>query len=1067
MVGVWLLAVIALAGAGKDLEHKASAIHVPYIDGTQSKRAHEAAVRAFGSDNEVVVMLRGPESALERQGPVLATRLGAQPHTLVVSPWAREAAIDGLRPKPGVAVLIVRIEGSEPDDVAGLLPPIERQIAASVHDPVHPSIAGLPVVVESVHDASKQASKIGELIAIPALLLILLFVFRSVLAALMPVLIGGSVVAASKGVLSLLFGFFEVELFAVGVVGMMGLALGVDYSLLVVSRYREERREATSAEAARRTVHAARRSVLPAGSGLILAMVVAALILPSSLGFSVAIAVIVTAALSMVTAICVVPAFLVLLDSRLERWSLPRREASRIAALRWSRRVASRPGAVLALVLALVLLAGWAFTLDSGVATAGLLPAGDSGRVQQEEVERTLGPGWTAPMEVVVDGNGQPVTSPQRLKAIAAFQGRVEDDPGVASVAGLSRIANAAEKLDGIEGTLADQQRGLRRLETGISRLHHGAALGGRGLLAAARGAGTLDSGLGAATAGAGVLSEALRKTSTGSSRLSDGLGRADDGSGRLADGTSKASDGAGKIAEALRSAREQSGELSGSARLLKNAMRSGEARLGETQGPLTRSEEQLGAAWQALQRMTAGRADPEYAAALRAVEAASLQLTGRELAGGERPDPANEGVGKGIERAEGEFGVGLYLAAKMDKSGREASSGIGKLARASARLDRGLAKLADGSRQLADGIGALARGGEELSPALAKMGEGAGRLAGGLTQLESGSGRLAKGLSTGAQKSKLLTSGLGRVENGLESRGKAGGTQLTELQRRSPGLFHSAYFVLAGLDGSRPPQRTEVGYLVDLDHGGQVARMLIVPSDGPTSAAAEQTKARVERDGDALARRTGTEVSLGGVAPNQIEVNDAIRSQAPLVRLALALVTLLVLVPVMRSLTMPMIAALLNLLTVSATFGLLALLFDGSLLGGPGYVDSTVITATVMVMFGLAIDYEVFVFARIREEYVRTGSTEAAVREGLDRTAHVVTGAATIMIVVFLAFSVSDFMSIRDFGVAQAIGIAIDAFVIRLIVIPAVMIRLGERSWWMPGRRKRRKRSPAPRPST
>jgi putative drug exporter of the RND superfamily len=102
-------------------------------------------------------------------------------------------------------------------------------------------------------------------------------------------------------------------------------------------------------------------------------------------------------------------------------------------------------------------------------------------------------------------------------------------------------------------------------------------------------------------------------------------------------------------------------------------------------------------------------------------------------------------------------------------------------------------------------------------------------------------------------------------------------------------------------------------------------------------------------------------------------------------------------------------------------------------------------------VMFGLAIDYEVFVFARIREEYVRTGSTRAAVAGGLDRTAHVVTGAAVIMISVFLAFSVSEFVTIRNFGVAQAVAVGIDAFLVRLIVVPAMMNRLGKWCWWMP----------------
>jgi putative drug exporter of the RND superfamily len=164
-----------------------------------------------------------------------------------------------------------------------------------------------------------------------------------------------------------------------------------------------------------------------------------------------------------------------------------------------------------------------------------------------------------------------------------------------------------------------------------------------------------------------------------------------------------------------------------------------------------------------------------------------------------------------------------------------------------------------------------------------------------------------------------------------------------------------------------------------------------------------------------------------------------------------LSLISFLILIPVLRSLTVPLLAALINLLTVSATFGVLALLFNGSFLGGPGFVDASVLVGAMMVIFGLSIDYEVFVFARIREEYVRTGSTDAAVKNGLDRTAHVVTGAAIIMISVFLAFSVSEFMSIRNFGVAQAVAVFIDAFLVRLIVVPAMMNRLGKWCWWMP----------------
>jgi RND superfamily putative drug exporter len=1051
VIGIWIVVVAALAFIGRSLDHELS-IHPLYVDGTGSKRAHEIAVEEFGSDYAMVVMLRGPQAQVEGQGKRLAARLETMPRMLVVTPWAGGGVVDGLSPSPDVAALIVRVEASESEGVTGVLPPVRRAVDAEVHDRVHASIAGLPAVVESLRSASDQAAKVGEMIAIPILLLVLMLVFRSVIAAVMPIVVGGAVVAATRGLLSILNGFVELDLFAIGVVGMMGLALGVDYSLLVISRFREERRKNDGGdlgEAVQATIMVTARSVVPAGCGLIFAMLVAAMILPGSIALSVSLAVIAATLLSMVSAICVVPALLMVLGDNLDRWALPMRQSGQSAPLRWSRRFASRPGAVVAVVFVLVLLSGWAFTLDSGAASIAFLPSGDSGREEQEEVEDALGPGWTAPMEVIVNGRDHPVTSIQRLRALARFQHHVEEDPGVETMAGFRPIARGAERVNGIEAELVKQEHGLKRLAAGIGQAHKGASLTTTGLRKAAAGSGALEAGLGAAHGGAGVLAGALQKVGAGSEQLSAGLGRVGEGSGKVADGTSKASDGAGRIADALSKAGEQTGELSSSARLIENAMHSGNDRLGELHAPLRGSEERLAAAWGALQRMSSGRSDPEYAAALAAVEEANRQLTGKDIRSGEPADPSYEGVGAGIERAEGQFGVGLYLASRLDKAGEQASKGIEKLADASGQLDRGLQRLADGSRQVSEGVDALDQGGEKLSPALQRLGDGAEHLAGGLSLLEAGSGQLTSGLGQGAQKSTLLSSGLGRIESGLE--GQGGDSGLAQLQRRSPGVFDSAYFILAGLDGSPPRQRSQLDSLINLDRGGMNARMLVVPTDDPHSDAARQTKDRLEGDAADLARETGTEVVVGGVAPLEIDVNDVIRDQSPLMRLALSLVTLLVLIPVLRSLTIPLLAALINLLTVSASFGILALLFDGSFFGGPGYIDATVIPATMMVMFGLAIDYEVFVFARIREEYVRTGSTRAAVAGGLDRTAHVVTGAAVIMISVFLSFSVSELVTMRNFGMAQAVAVAIDAFIVRLVVVPAMMNWLGERSWWIP----------------
>ena len=550
IVGVWVVAVAVLAMQGHSVEQELD-ISANFINGTEAKRAHEIALREFGSDYAMIVMLRGPQTAVESQGRRLAARLGAMPRVLAVSPWSggAGATVEGLSPRPGVAALLVRTAPSKGDALSGLLPPIQRQVDDHVASPVRASIAGLPAIVESFRAAGKTSATTGELIAVPVLLLVLLFVFRSVLAAIMPLVVGGAVVLATRGILALFIGVFQFDLLAVAVTGMMGLALGVDYSLLVVSRFREERERGELPAAVEATVKASIRSILPAGSALLLAMLVAPLVIPGALVRSISVAVAFATAMSMLFAICVVPALLMLLGNNLDRWALPRREGSRVAPLRWSRRIAKRPGAVVAIMLGLLILAGLAFRLDTGVGGAAELPAGDSARLQVEEVEHSLGKGWVAPMEVIVNGQGHPITSLRRLHAISAFQRRVEHDPGVASMAGLTEVDRAATKLATVESGLEKQERGLDRLESGISRLGDGAARGTKGLFKAAEGARGLNTGLGAANNGAGVLAGALQKTSAGSEQLSRGLGRADEGSDKLAQGTTKASTGAGRLA--------------------------------------------------------------------------------------------------------------------------------------------------------------------------------------------------------------------------------------------------------------------------------------------------------------------------------------------------------------------------------------------------------------------------------------------------------------------------------------------------------------------------------------
>ncbi len=1046
IVAVWVLVLGGLSILGKGLEGDVSTRPI-YVSGSAAERAHEIARREFGDEEALVVMLRGPGAAVERQGQRLVEGLQALPHTLVISPWSSSGSIEGLRPKPGVAAVLVSIGQSSSAANADIVPTVRAKVREAVSPPLRVNVAGGPAVVDSLRAAVKRATSFGELLAIPVLLLVLLFVCRSPLAAAIPVLVGGLITSATQGVLDLCTGITTIDSIALGISAMFGLGLGIDYSLLVISRFREERERGGDVEAAvRATVLASGRSIFPAGGGLILAMLASLAVLPGSLVISTTLAVVSATLLSVLSAMLLVPAALVLLGARIDRWGLPRRRPAGTLAMGWSRGLSSRPAVVLAIVFALFVCGAFAFALDSGTGSVAQLPRDDPGRRQQENIERQLGPGWVAPFEVVMTSDEGPVTTSKRLNALADFQRRVERDPGVEAMAGFAGLQGTTAQLASAEQSYEEQEKGLNRLDRGLAGTQKGADATSAGFARAAGGARQIDAALGQAQAGSGRLAAGLKRSSRGSRLLSDGVGRAGEGSGKLAGATAKASSGAGRLAGAVEKAQRHSAEALESSQPLKNSLLTGEETLAAA--PLAGAEEELGAAWRALQGMTAGRSDPRYGEAVEAVRQAGRTVSGSDPAGEGEAEEGADSVAATVRRAADQFNLALYLTERQEAQGRKASDGMARLTRAAKKLESGLAKLLAHSRKLSAGLDKLARQGGQLPDGLTRLAAGAGGLSGGLGEIESGAAGLAGGLDGGTRESQRLVSALGRLHGGVEKqRGPSSGS----LRERSPGLFRSGYFFLAGLDGSRPEKRNQAGLLVDVANGGGAARMLVIPKDEPGSSAVAATNGRLDAQTARLARETGTEAVVGGLPPSLIELNSTLRDEALPARLVLALVSFMILLAVTRAPVLALIGALLNLFTVSATFGLLAILFNTSLLGGPGYVDSSAIPAVVVLTFGLAIDFEVFIYARIREEYLKTGSTSRAVADGLGRTAHVVSGAAIIMISVFLAFSVSDLMAIRNLGVSQAIGVFIDAFVIRFVVLPATMRALGDRCWWTP----------------
>jgi RND superfamily putative drug exporter len=204
------------------------------------------------------------------------------------------------------------------------------------------------------------------------------------------------------------------------------------------------------------------------------------------------------------------------------------------------------------------------------------------------------------------------------------------------------------------------------------------------------------------------------------------------------------------------------------------------------------------------------------------------------------------------------------------------------------------------------------------------------------------------------------------------------------------------------------------------------------------------------------LAKTTHTTVYVGGQTAIEVDFARVLSHKLPLfLGIVIALSALLLLV-VFRSLLIPLQAALMNLLSIAAALGVVQAIFERGWLGGllgirAGPIDAFIPVIVFAIVFGLSMDYEVFLVSRIREEWERHGDASAAVREGLGRTGRVITAAAAVMITVFASFAAADDRVLKLFGIAMATAVFLDAIVIRTVLLPAVLELLGRRTWALP----------------
>jgi len=207
-------------------------------------------------------------------------------------------------------------------------------------------------------------------------------------------------------------------------------------------------------------------------------------------------------------------------------------------------------------------------------------------------------------------------------------------------------------------------------------------------------------------------------------------------------------------------------------------------------------------------------------------------------------------------------------------------------------------------------------------------------------------------------------------------------------------------------------------------------------------------------RDGQGVGE--GGQVLVGGETAIDVDVIKFIYDRTPLAVGVVVLVTYLLLFLLTGSVVLPLKAVVLNFLSIGASFGALVFIFQqghfSNILGfTPQSLDPSIPVILFAIVFGLSMDYEVLLVSRMHEEYVRLGNNTAAVASGLERTGRLITGAAAIMFVVFMAFGLAEVVIIKAIGIGLAIAVAIDATIVRSLVVPAVMRLLGDVNWWAP----------------
>ena len=981
---LWLASVVALAIIGIPLDRKLDPPQL-VLAGGSAAQATDLGHGHFGEDS--YVLLEGTRADLRRYGPFVVAGLEKETGAPMVSPFSglggrTDAA---LWPRGGPAVVVLNLGDPATEVPAATLDRLHRVVRSVVHPPLKAIVTGPAPLRQAITDQSLAAASSASLIAFPALLIVLLLVFRSVVAAVVPLAVAGATVLGGKGILLLLAKVIHVDATSDVLLSMIGLALGVDYSLLIVTRYREAVAAGDSrGHAVHVAAHTAGKTASFAGLVLTGILGVTLVLAPRGAISSAAAGAIVATAMSVFSALVVVPALLTLLG----RWISPLPEQRRGLLGKVVDGALRRPWPALLAAVPLIVVAIGATKLNTVPPNPLVLPSNSPGGQALAALGATrIGPSFN----VVVSRPSGPLTARSVLGAERRLEASIAQLTPVDAVIGPASVTRLARE----DASVA------RALRAGVSTTHRsvttvaGAAATTRVVTStsAVRAASPpATSGLASGIASAGAAAAAL--------------------SSRAAQAARSVQTGAGRTAAPL-------GSLAAGLGAVSHSLQTGGGSITAAGASAAAAAAQLQQAETDLHAMSVGSLDPRYRAVESDLAAVIAALGSGNVPGSLQGQLAAAQTqlaqaGGRVSTLTGDAHADAAAAADAARTPSPATRGLTGLAAAASALRADLARV--GAQAASIGV----------------KGSGAG-------------GRTTTTTTVTPAATRVITRSLSR-------------TRTVGTAPSPPASGGAGFDALASASTAGAVRLAAARYVLDVAGGGAAGRISVLTGLGLNDPRTAGLLARIERLTDAFAQRTGVRAAVGGQAAEMLQFSQKTKSSLPLIIIGVALITFLALVAVLRSIMLAAIAVGLNLLTVLTMFGIMSFLYVGAhpVLGRSGALDVITTVGIFAITFALSIDYQVFLLARMREGYLESQDSVKAIRFGVEHTARIVTGAALIMLATFAAFGTTAVSSVQQFGIGLGVAIAIDATVVRLVLLPAMLRLFGERTWWLPDRLER-----------